>query len=127
MNKDNSMTAAMFWKSYTIKVAIANIALAWKSVPETALNGVWYNLWPEVAHDFKGFDEGKDVKDIQKLVKEVRGDSGFQEIQEEHVNELLISMEDPLTSEVVLGMVKKHEEEEEATDKVPNNEGADNS
>ncbi|KAG7167251.1 putative Tigger transposable element-derived protein 1-like 301, partial [Homarus americanus] len=93
-----------FWKSYTIKDAITNITLAWKSEPETALNG--------------GFDEGKDVKDILKLVKEVRGDSGFQEIQEEDVAELLVSMGDPLTSEEILEMVemaKKHEEEEEAT------------
>ncbi|KAG7165578.1 hypothetical protein Hamer_G013076, partial [Homarus americanus] len=69
---------------------------------KTALNGVWHNLWPEVFHDLKGFDEGKDVKYIMKLVKEVR---------EEYVTELLVSMEDPLTS------AKKHEEEEEATDK----------
>ncbi|KAG7178282.1 Tigger transposable element-derived protein 1-like 113 [Homarus americanus] len=95
---------ATFWKSYTIKDAITNITLAWKSVPETELNGVWRNLWPEVVHDFKGFDEGKDVKDILRLVKEVRGDSKFQEIQEEDVNELLFSMEDPLTSEKVLEM-----------------------
>ncbi|KAG7167092.1 hypothetical protein Hamer_G005425, partial [Homarus americanus] len=62
----------------------------------------------------------KDVKDIMKLVKKVRGDSGFQEIQEEEVTELLVRMEDPLTSEEVWEMVemaKKHKEEEEATDK----------
>ncbi|KAG7172004.1 Tigger transposable element-derived protein 1-like 128, partial [Homarus americanus] len=92
--------------SYTIKDAITNITLVWKSVPETALNGVWSDLWPEVVHDFKGFNEGKDVKDIMKLVKEVRGDSGFQEIQEEDVTELLVSMEDPLTSEEVLEMAE---------------------
>ncbi|KAG7171904.1 Tigger transposable element-derived protein 1-like 202, partial [Homarus americanus] len=106
---DNVMN--YFWKvqksSYIIKDATANIALVWKSVPETALNGVWHNLWREVVHDFKGFDEGKD---------ELRGEPGFQEIQEEDVNELLVSMEDPLTSEEVLEMAKKHEEEEEATD-----------
>ncbi|KAG7165217.1 Tigger transposable element-derived protein 1-like 110 [Homarus americanus] len=100
------MTAATFWKSYTIKDAITNIALEWKSVPETALNGVWSNLWPEIVHDFKGFDEGEDVKDIMKLVKDVRGDSGFQEIQEEDVTELLVSMENPLTSEEVLEIVE---------------------
>ncbi|XP_042229542.1 tigger transposable element-derived protein 1-like isoform X1 [Homarus americanus] len=118
MSKDKNMTAATFWKSYTIEDAIANIAVAWKSVPESALNGVWRNLWPQVVHDFKGFDEDKDVKDILKLGKEVRGDSGFQEIQEEDVNELLVSMEEPLTSEEVLEMVemaKNHKEEEEAT------------
>ncbi|KAG7166498.1 Tigger transposable element-derived protein 1-like 111 [Homarus americanus] len=119
MNKDINMTAAMFCKSYTIKDAITNITLLWKSVPETALNGVWHNLWPQVVHDFKGSDEGEDVKDIMKLVKEVRGDTGFQEIKEEHVTELLLSMEDPLTSEVLemMEMAKKHEEEEEATGK----------
>ncbi|KAG7154513.1 hypothetical protein Hamer_G024414 [Homarus americanus] len=45
---------------------------------------------------------------------------GFQEIHEEDVNEVLVSMEDPLTSDEVLEMVemvKKQEEEEEATDK----------
>ncbi|KAG7161001.1 Tigger transposable element-derived protein 1-like 109 [Homarus americanus] len=106
-----------FWKSYTFKDAITNITHAWKSVPETSLNGVWHHLRHEVVHDFKGFDEGTDVKAIMKLVKEVIGDSGFQEIQEEDVTELLVSMEDPLTSEEVLEMVKKHEEEEESTDK----------
>ncbi|KAG7165640.1 Tigger transposable element-derived protein 1-like 144 [Homarus americanus] len=123
VNKDVNLTFPPNVTSlihYIIKNAIANIALAWKSVPETGLNGVWHNLWPEVVHDFKGFDEGKDVKGIMKLIKEVRGDSGFQEIQEEGVTKLLVSMEDPLTSEEVLEMaemVKKHEEEEEATDK----------
>ncbi|KAG7162546.1 Tigger transposable element-derived protein 1-like 123 [Homarus americanus] len=111
------MTAATFWKSYTIKDDIINITLAWNNVPETALNGVWRNLWPEVVHDFKGFDEGKDVKDIMNLVKEVIGDSGFQKIQDEDFTELLVSLEDPLTSEEVLEMTEKHEEEEEATDK----------
>ncbi|KAG7171872.1 hypothetical protein Hamer_G000802 [Homarus americanus] len=62
----------------------------------------------------KGFDEGEDVKDILKLIKEVRGDSGF---QEEDVTKLLVSMEEFLTSEEVLEMAKKHKEEEEATDK----------
>ncbi|KAG7177192.1 hypothetical protein Hamer_G000449 [Homarus americanus] len=41
-----------------------------------------------------------------KLIKKVRGDSGFQEIQEEDVTELLVSMEDPLTSEEVLEIAK---------------------
>ncbi|KAG7153753.1 Tigger transposable element-derived protein 1-like 154 [Homarus americanus] len=78
------MTAATFWKSYTIKDTIANFALAWKSVPETTLNGVWRNLWPRVVHGFKSFDEGEDVKDILKLVKEVRslGDGGDGEEEE---------------------------------------------
>ncbi|KAG7172250.1 Tigger transposable element-derived protein 1-like 121 [Homarus americanus] len=113
----NTSTTTTFWKSYTIKDDIINITLAWKSVPETALNGVWRNLWPEVVHDFKGFDEGKDMKDIMNLIKEVIGDSGFQEIQEEDFTELLVSLGDPLTSEEVLEMMEKHEEEEEATDK----------
>ncbi|KAG7172996.1 uncharacterized protein LOC121860912 [Homarus americanus] len=41
-----------------------------------------------------------------KLVKEVRGDLGFLGIQEEDMTELLVSMEDPLTSEEVLEMVE---------------------
>ncbi|KAG7164205.1 hypothetical protein Hamer_G014343 [Homarus americanus] len=49
-----------------------------------------------------------------KLIKEVRGDSGFQEIQED-VTELLVCMEDPLTSEEVLEMVEMAKKHEEAT------------
>ncbi|KAG7154411.1 Tigger transposable element-derived protein 1-like 100, partial [Homarus americanus] len=115
MNKEKNMTAATFWKSCTIKDAKANIALAWKSVSETALNGVWHSLWPEVVHDFKGFDEDENVNDILKLVKEVRGDSGFQEIQEEDVNELILSL--LKKSWRWWRWRREHEEEEEATDK----------
>ncbi|KAK3878579.1 hypothetical protein Pcinc_016792 [Petrolisthes cinctipes] len=37
MDRDKNLTAPAFWKSYTIKDAIANISRAWNSVPESAL------------------------------------------------------------------------------------------
>ncbi|KAG7154895.1 hypothetical protein Hamer_G024964 [Homarus americanus] len=57
---------------------------------------------------------------VLEALQRGNGTSRFKKIQEEDVNELLVSMADPLTSEKVLEMVemaKKPEEEEEATDK----------
>ncbi|KAK4303744.1 hypothetical protein Pmani_024265 [Petrolisthes manimaculis] len=119
MDRDKDLTAPAFWKSYTIKDAIANISRAWNSVPESALNGVWRNIWPDIVNDFKGFDAASDVKAIVKLGKEIRGDEGFQELQENDVVELLHSMDEPLTAEAALEiaeMAKENDDDEESTE-----------
>ncbi|KAK4325871.1 hypothetical protein Pmani_003575 [Petrolisthes manimaculis] len=119
MDRDKDLTAPAFWKSYTIKDAIANISRAWNSVPESALNGVWRNIWPDIVNDFKGFDTASDVKAIVKLGKEIGGDEGFQELQENDVVELLDSMDEPLTAEAALEiaeMAKENDDDEESTE-----------
>ncbi|KAK3886292.1 hypothetical protein Pcinc_009536 [Petrolisthes cinctipes] len=119
MDRDNNLTAPAFWKPYTINDAIANISHAWNNVPESALNGVRCNIWPDIMNDFKGFDAASDVKAIVKLGEEIRGDDGFQELQENDVVELLNSMDEPLTPEAVLEiaeMAKENDDDEEHTE-----------
>lgn len=49
LSSDDIMTVKQYWKSYTIKDAIFNVASAWADLTVSNLKKGWNKLWPEPA------------------------------------------------------------------------------
>lgn len=109
-------TIKQWWSAYNIKKGIYNIDAAWKEVTPQAMNGCWRKIWPEVVHDFKGFDVQAVRGDIVKLSHT----AGFTDVDEQDVQELLDSHDQPLSVEDLLQMQEQRalaeDEEEEEED-----------
>ncbi|KAG7159026.1 Tigger transposable element-derived protein 1-like 188 [Homarus americanus] len=98
MSSDQELTVQQFWKNFTIKDTVTNIALSWNSHSEQALNGVWCPLWPDVVQTFKGITKDEDLREIVLISKKIKEDPGFQVVTEEDLDELVESMDDPITT-----------------------------
>lgn len=89
----DTTTMKQFYYAYNIKKAIENIDASWKEVTPETMNGCWKKVWPECVSDFGGFT---DVADIRKDIVRLSHLAGFTEVDEDDVQELLESHEEPL-------------------------------
>lgn len=72
------LTIKEWWSAYNIKKRIYHIDKSLKEVTAQALNGYWRKIWPEVAHDFEGFD----VYAVKKDIVQLSHTAGFTDINE---------------------------------------------
>jgi hypothetical protein len=77
-----------FDENYTIKDAIDVIAASWDEVSSLCMNGIWCKIWPQCVKDFQNFDKALDV--TEELVSMAKK-SGFDEVEESDIVELLES------------------------------------
>ena len=85
----DSISLQEFWKSFNIKHAIENISLSWEEVTPKWLNGCWKKLLPECTIDFPGFETP--VKNVIEEIALIGKDLGFENVDEENIQELLNS------------------------------------
>jgi hypothetical protein len=81
-----------YWVSYNILKGINSIHAAWEEVTSTCMSKVW----PECAHDFKGFVE---VPEIADEVTAIAQELGLGTVDPDDVAESLESHSQPLTNE----------------------------
>lgn len=117
VDSDINLTIREFWKRYNIKDAIDNIAESWKEVTEANMNGVWRKLWPDCVNEFRGFPS------TQTVVREIVGlahDVGFNDVDEDDINELLGSHDEELTNEdlIVMEQDRAAEEQEQEPERI---------
>ncbi|KAK4307354.1 hypothetical protein Pmani_020873 [Petrolisthes manimaculis] len=96
IDKPDKPTIKQFWSNYNIKKAIDNIDAAWKEVSENAMNGSWRKLWEDCVTDFTGFP---DLKDVRKDLVRLSHSAGFNEVDEEDIQQLFDSHAEPLSNE----------------------------
>ena len=101
MSANTQLTAPQFWKNFTIKEAVNNIATSWNAIKSDSLNGIWRPIWPEVVNEFQGFEcqKKKITQEFIQLGKLVRDDPGFQNLDPDDVEQLVQEMDAPLTVE----------------------------
>ena len=45
-----------FWVNFNIRNAIENIDGVWEDITNISMNSTWQKLWPDVSHEFMGFE-----------------------------------------------------------------------
>ncbi|KAK4311594.1 hypothetical protein Pmani_016911 [Petrolisthes manimaculis] len=92
----DKQTIKQFWSNYNIKKAIDNIDAAWKEVSDNTMNVSWRKLWKDCVTDFTGCP---DLKDVRKDLVRLSHIAGFNEVDEEDIQQLFDSHEEPLSNE----------------------------
>ncbi|XP_042242197.1 tigger transposable element-derived protein 1-like [Homarus americanus] len=115
---DPDLSLAQFWKTqYNILEAVKLIVSTWQAVSTRCLNSAWKTLWPSAVHDFGGFQEEAELdKEIVSI-----GQSLGLEVEEEDVEELVMSHKQELSPEDLKQLVEvletdSGEEEKESDD-----------
>ncbi|KAG7159629.1 putative Tigger transposable element-derived protein 1-like 308 [Homarus americanus] len=113
------------WKKFSIADWISFIKQCHDDLTALCVNSCWRALWPKVANNFAGFPTvDQDVQHIVQLARQVGGE-GFNDLQEEKVQEgLLGHAGKELTEEELAKLVEKQrledeEEEEGVVEEVP--------
>ncbi|KAK4315557.1 hypothetical protein Pmani_013248 [Petrolisthes manimaculis] len=79
------------------------------------MNGSWKNLWKECVNDFAGF-KVKDTSEVRKDIMRLSHLAGFKEVNEDDIQELLDSHDEPLTNEDLMQLEQEraHNEDDDA-------------
>ena len=118
----DKMTVKEYWKQFTIKDALRFIKESWEKVPRKCLNGVWKHLCPQLVYNFVGFDIQENVLKVNKESLDKAREAGFDELEQNDIDELLESHREELTNEELFEMEKIQEAELEAAASNPTEE-----
>lgn len=110
-------TMKQFWKDYNIKKGIDNIDESWKEVSKSTMNGCWRNLWPECVE--RKQEVPVDDTAVRKDIVHISHKAGFNEVDENDVQELLDSHSEPLSNDDLMELEKQNTLEEMEEDKEP--------
>lgn len=113
MNEDDT-TLPDFWKGFTIKDALIYIKQSWEQVPRKCLNGVWKKLCPQFVHSFEGFAVDDVISKANRDTVTLAKDLGLAEVEEEDIEELLLSHRQELSNEDLDMKAQNKREQEEA-------------
>ncbi|KAL1283705.1 Tigger transposable element-derived protein 1 [Trichinella pseudospiralis] len=117
MEEDNHLKLTDYLKKFSIADCLCLIMESVIDLKEETVNACWCNLWPDCVKTkttFLPVDEEADaVKMTVELAHQV-DDSGFQELQELDVTELIDSHTSELKDEELLEMIASADEEEDA-------------
>jgi hypothetical protein len=91
-----------WWKSFDIMKGIRNIVAAWEEVTINHMNSSWKKLWPEVCHNFRGFEENEAV--VVNDIVEFANQLGMDEVDINNVWELLQSQLTSLTNKELVDL-----------------------
>lgn len=103
-----------FWKKYTIKDAVYNIAQAWNDLPSQTLQRAWNKLWPQENEDntdtethntdneeiLQLFDalpggENIEIDDVTAWMDLDKQDAGFQLLSDDDIIQQVLDPKDP--------------------------------
>ena len=99
-----------FWKNFNMKKAVENIGEAWEDVTNNSIKFAWRKVWPDVCHDFTGFEVQESItRDIVQLANQ----AGLTAVDINDVEELLASHGSSLTNEE-LQELDEHRKRQEA-------------
>ncbi|KAK4328695.1 hypothetical protein Pmani_000891 [Petrolisthes manimaculis] len=79
------------------------------------MNGCWKKLWKECVNDFAGF-KVKDTSEVRMDIMRLSHLAGFKEVNEDDIQELLDSHDEPLTNEDLMQLEQEraHNEDDDA-------------
>lgn len=66
--ESGEVTLCDFWTNYNILQCIKNISSAWIQVTEKCMQGIWKKYQKHFVNQFKGFDEGEHLGDVNRTV-----------------------------------------------------------
>lgn len=108
---EDKLNMKEFWKKYNIKMAIDNIQLSWLEVKKSCMNGCWREIWPECIS--KNVEDINCVPTVRREVAELATAARFEGMEEGDIDELLISHDEELNNESLIGITLEHALEDE--------------
>ena len=100
-----------YWSSFNLKNAIHVMNEAWQCVSVPCIKGAWRKLCPDLLGDFAGFSVVEEEARLKMELLEHARHVGFDEVDEEEIDNLLTSHDKDVTTEELLQMQKEREEE----------------
>ena len=102
-----------YMKNFNLKHAIHVMHDAWQCVSVPCIKGAWRKLCPDLLGDFGGFSVVDEEARLKKELLDHAKHVGFDEVDEEEVDNLLTSHNRDVTTDELLHMQKEREEEAE--------------
>uniref|UniRef100_UPI00358FBA1D tigger transposable element-derived protein 1-like n=1 Tax=Myxine glutinosa TaxID=7769 RepID=UPI00358FBA1D len=109
-SEEEGINMRQFWKNYNIYQAVLNINAAWLEVTQSAINGVWKRLCPNLVNDFMGFDAP--VRAVSKNLVSLSADLEM-DLEEEDFDGLIEADKQLLTNEDLMALKEERHEEDE--------------
>ncbi|XP_044537888.1 tigger transposable element-derived protein 1-like [Gracilinanus agilis] len=113
---ENAETALEFWKRFNIKMAIDIIVEAWNDVTEECLHHVWKKMLPNLIQDFEGVEPAEQLKKIKANCVDLAKQVGFEEVEDEDIDELLEPHSSDLSTEDLQQLADGQAEAEDEED-----------
>ncbi|XP_027716076.1 tigger transposable element-derived protein 1-like [Vombatus ursinus] len=117
---ENAETATEFWKRVNIKMAIDIIVEAWNDVTKECLHRVWKKMLPNLIHNFEECEPSEQFKKIRASCVDLAKQIGFEEVEDEDIEEFLEPHSNDLTTEdlqqLADGQVEAEDEEDDDDD-----------
>ena len=118
VTEQQNISVRDYWRQFTVKDALTFIKDSWSEVPTSCCNGVWKKLCPQFVHDFKGYSIDDNVAKANVKSLRLAQQVGFEDLEEEDIDNLLQSHTQELSNEDLFDIekerVKMMEEKEEA-------------
>ena len=99
--------------AFNLKNAIHVMNDAWQCVSVPCIKGAWRKLCPDLLGDFAGFSMVEEEARLKMELLDHARHVGFNEVDEEEVDNLLLAHEKEVTTEELVQMQKEREEEAE--------------
>ena len=97
---ENNEDIRSHWKKFNIKMAVAIISESWAQVSYITMNNCWKQLWPECIKSH--VDEGNALELSKTETLNLFQQVGFENINQEDIDELLTSHQQELENEELL-------------------------
>lgn len=107
----NKPSMKEFWRNYNILMAIENINQSWMEVKKSCMNGVWRQIWPDCVPN--NIPEINDINSICQEIAERASTAEVDGMEEDDINELLMSHEEFLNNEDLFSIDVEHALEDE--------------
>lgn len=104
-NGEDAPSLRDFWKAFNIKDAVNYISCAWQELKQKTMNGVWRKIWEDCVHDFRGFEETREIgEQVVALGNKVGLDLAIDDMEE-----IIADNAEGLTNEELIA-VAEHQE-----------------
>lgn len=118
VTNEKGISVRDYWRNFNIKDALNFLKMTWDDVPSKCLNSVWKQLCPQFVFRFKGFSIEDDITAAKQKTVVLAKKLGFDELEEDEIDELLQSHRVELSNEDLLELERvrvKEQEEAEAS------------
>ena len=105
-----------YWCNFSIKNALNFVKMAWDEVPSKCTNAAWKNLCPQFVHSFRGFSVEDNIAASKQKTVALANKVGFDEVEEDGIDELLQSHHVELSNEDLLELESIRLKEQEAAE-----------
>lgn len=107
VTEQQNISVRDYWRQLTTKDALTFIKDSWSEVSTSCCNGVWKKLCPQFVHDSKGYSIDDNVARANVKSLRLAQQVGFEDLEEEDIDNLLQSHTQQLSNEDLFDIEKE--------------------